>query len=562
MLTDIEIAQAATPQPISAIAQKAGVPEQYLEQYGTTKAKVDYNLLRNEQHTPGKLVLVTAINPTPAGEGKTTTTVGLADALQKRGKNPVVALREPSLGPVFGIKGGAAGGGYAQVIPMEDINLHFTGDFHAIGAANNLLAALLDAHIHNGNELGIDVRKITWKRVVDMNDRQLRNIVCGLGGRANGVPREDGFDITVASEIMAIFCLATSITDLKERLGRIVVGYTFDDQPVTAHDLHAEGAMAALLKDALKPNLVQTLEGTPAFVHGGPFANIAHGCNSIMATQMARALGDYAITEAGFGADLGAEKFLDIKCRLTGLKPDAVVVVATVRALKNHGGVAKDALNDENLQALEAGLPNLLQHVENLTNVYNLPCVVAINRFPTDTEAELKLVEDKCRELGVNVALSEVWAKGGEGGLALADEVVRLCENGDEAGRSADTFQFSYGDDLSLREKIEAVAKNVYRADGVDFEAKAAKELAKLEKLGFDGMPVCMAKTQYSFSDDQTKLGAPRGFRITVRDVKVSAGAGFVVALTGNIMTMPGLGKSPAAFKIDVDETGKITGLF
>ena len=562
MLTDIEIAQAATPQPISAIAQKAGVPEQYLEQYGTTKAKVDYNLLRDEQHTPGKLVLVTAINPTPAGEGKTTTTVGLADALQKRGKNPVVALREPSLGPVFGIKGGAAGGGYAQVIPMEDINLHFTGDFHAIGAANNLLAALLDAHIHNGNELGIDVRKITWKRVVDMNDRQLRNIVCGLGGRANGVPREDGFDITVASEIMAIFCLATSITDLKERLGRIVVGYTFDDQPVTAHDLHAEGAMAALLKDALKPNRVQTLEGTPAFVHGGPFANIAHGCNSIMATQMARALGDYAITEAGFGADLGAEKFLDIKCRLTGLKPDAVVVVATVRALKNHGGVAKDALNDENLQALEAGLPNLLQHVENITNVYNLPCVVAINRFPTDTEAELKLVEDKCRELGVNVALSEVWAKGGEGGLALADEVVRLCENGDEAGRSADTFQFSYGDDLSLREKIEAVAKNVYRADGVDFEAKAAKELAKLEKLGFDGMPVCMAKTQYSFSDDQTKLGAPRGFRITVRDVKVSAGAGFVVALTGNIMTMPGLGKSPAAFKIDVDETGKITGLF
>ena len=562
MLTDIEIAQAATPQPISAIAQKAGVPEQYLEQYGTTKAKVDYNLLRNEQHTPGKLVLVTAINPTPAGEGKTTTTVGLADALQKRGKNPVVALREPSLGPVFGIKGGAAGGGYAQVIPMEDINLHFTGDFHAIGAANNLLAALLDAHIHNGNELGIDVRKITWKRVVDMNDRQLRNIVCGLGGRANGVPREDGFDITVASEIMAIFCLATSITDLKERLGRIVVGYTFDDQPVTAHDLHAEGAMAALLKDALKPNLVQTLEGTPAFVHGGPFANIAHGCNSIMATRMAMALGDYCVTEAGFGADLGAEKFLDIKCRLTGLKPDAVVVVATVRALKNHGGVAKDALNDENLQALEAGLPNLLQHVENLTNVYNLPCVVAINRFPTDTEAELKLVEDKCRELGVNVALSEVWAKGGEGGLALADEVVRLCENGDEAGRSADTFQFSYGDDLSLREKIEAVAKNVYRADGVDFEAKAAKELAKLEKLGFDGMPVCMAKTQYSFSDDQTKLGAPRGFRITVRDVKVSAGAGFVVALTGNIMTMPGLGKSPAAFKIDVDETGKITGLF
>ena len=562
MLTDIEIAQAATPQPISAIAEKVGVPEQYLEQYGTTKAKVDYNLLRDQQHTPGKLVLVTAINPTAAGEGKTTTTVGLADALNRQGKNPVVALREPSLGPVFGIKGGAAGGGYAQVIPMEDINLHFTGDFHAIGAANNLLAALLDAHIHNGNQLNIDVRKITWKRVVDMNDRQLRNIVCGLGGKANGVPREDGFDITVASEVMAIFCLATSITDLKERLGRIVVGYTYDDQPVTAHDLHAEGAMAALLKDALKPNLVQTLEGTPAFVHGGPFANIAHGCNSIMATRMALALGDYAITEAGFGADLGAEKFLDIKCRLTGLKPDAVVVVATVRALKNHGGVAKDQLGEENLEALEAGLPNLLQHVENITNVYKLPCVVAINRFPTDTEAELKLVEDKCRELGVNVALSEVWAKGGEGGLVLADEVVRLCEQGDEAGRSADTFEFAYDGELSLREKIEAIAKRVSRADGVDFEAKAAKELANLEKLGFGDMPVCMAKTQYSFSDDQTKLGAPRGFRITVRDVKVSAGAGFVVALTGNIMTMPGLGKSPAAFKIDVDETGKITGLF
>ena len=562
VLSDIEIAQATKPQHISAIAEKAGVPESYLELYGTNKAKVDYNLLTDEEHAPGKLILVTAINPTPAGEGKTTTTVGLADALARQGKNVVVALREPSLGPVFGVKGGAAGGGYAQVIPMEDINLHFTGDFHAIGAANNLLAAMLDNHIQQGNELGIDVRKITWKRVVDMNDRQLRNVVDGMGGKAHGVPREDGFDITVASEIMAIFCLSTSITDLKERLARIVVGYTRDDKPVTAGDLKAQGAMAALLKDALKPNLVQTLEGTPAFVHGGPFANIAHGCNSIMATQMARALGDYAITEAGFGADLGAEKFLDIKCRLTGLKPDAVVVVATVRALKNHGGVAKDALNDENLQALEAGLPNLLQHVENITNVYNLPCVVAINRFPTDTEAELKLVEDKCRELGVNVALSEVWAKGGEGGLALADEVVRLCENGDEAGRSAGTFQFSYGDDLSLREKIEAVAKNVYRADGVDFEAKAAKELAKLEKLGFGGMPVCMAKTQYSFSDDQTKLGAPRGFRITVRDVKVSAGAGFVVALTGNIMTMPGLGKNPAAFKIDVDETGKITGLF
>ena len=562
MQSDIEIAQAAQPQRIDAIAEKAGIDDKYLEMYGKYKAKVDYNLLRDNEHTPGKLVLVTAINPTPAGEGKTTTTVGLADALAKRGKNVMVALREPSLGPVFGIKGGAAGGGYAQVVPMEDINLHFTGDFHAIGAANNLLAAMLDAHIHNGNQLGIDVRKITWKRVVDMNDRQLRNIVDGLGGKANGVPREDGFDITVASEVMAIFCLATSITDLKERLGRIVVGYTFDDQPVTAHDLHAEGAMAALLKDALKPNLVQTLEGTPAFIHGGPFANIAHGCNSIMATQMALALGDYAITEAGFGADLGAEKFLDIKCRLTGLKPDAVVVVATVRALKNHGGVAKDALNEENLEALEAGLPNLLQHVENITQVFNLPCVVAINRFPTDTEAELKLVEDKCRELGVNVALSEVWAKGGEGGLALADEVVRLCNEGDEAGRGADTFQFAYDDDLNLREKIEAIATRVYRADGVDFDAKAATALAKLEKLGFGARPVCMAKTQYSFSADQKKLGAPRGFRITVRDVKVSAGAGFVVALTGNIMTMPGLGKSPAAFKIDVDETGKITGLF
>jgi formate--tetrahydrofolate ligase len=562
MLTDIEIAQAATPKPITEIAQAAGVPEKYLEQYGTTKAKVDYNLLRDLQHTPGKLVLVTAISPTPAGEGKTTTTVGLADAMNRRGKNAVVALREPSLGPVFGIKGGAAGGGYAQVIPMEDINLHFTGDFHAIGAANNLLAAMLDAHIHNGNQLGIDVRKITWKRVVDMNDRQLRNIVCGLGGKANGVPREDGFDITVASEVMAIFCLATSITDLKERLGRIVVGYTFDDKPVTAHDLHAEGAMAALLKDALKPNLVQTLEGTPAFIHGGPFANIAHGCNSIMATQMARALGDYAITEAGFGADLGAEKFLDIKCRLTGLKPDAVVVVATVRALKHHGGVAKDALNEENLEALEAGLPNLLQHVENITQVFKLPCVVAINRFPNDTEAELALVESKCRELGVNVALSEVWGRGGEGGLALADEVVRLCEQGDDAGRSSDTFEFCYDDELGLREKIEAIAKRIYRADGVDFDAKAAKELAKLEALGFAGMPVCMAKTQSSFSDDAKKIGAPRGFRITVRDIKVSAGAGFVVALTGNIMTMPGLGKSPAAFKIDVDETGKITGLF
>ena len=560
MLTDIEIAQATEPKPIGEIAAIAGVDEKYLELYGNYKAKVDYNLLREEEHAPGKLILVTAINPTPAGEGKTTTTVGLADALSLRGKNVVVALREPSLGPVFGIKGGAAGGGYAQVVPMEDINLHFTGDFHAIGAANNLLAALLDAHIQNGNELNIDVRKITWKRVVDMNDRQLRHIVDGLGGKAHGVPREDGFDITVASEVMAIFCLATSITDLKERLGRIVVGYTYDDRPVTAHDLKAEGAMAALLKDALKPNLVQTLEGTPAFVHGGPFANIAHGCNSIMATRMAMALGDYCVTEAGFGADLGAEKFLDIKCRLAGLKPDAVVVVATVRALKNHGGVAKADLNEENLEALEAGLPNLLQHVENITNVYNLPCVVAINAFPTDTKAELDLVEAKCRELGVNVALSEVWARGGEGGLALADEVVALCENGDEAGRSADTFTFSYEDDLSIAEKIEAIAKRVYHADGVVFEPAAQKEIAQLEALGFGEMPVCMAKTQYSFSDDATKLGAPRDFQITVRQVKVSAG--FIVALTGSIMTMPGLGKAPAAHKIDVMEDGTITGLF
>ena len=562
MLTDIEIAQATEPKPIGEIAAIAGVDEKYLELYGNYKAKVDYNLLREEEHAPGKLILVTAINPTPAGEGKTTTTVGLADALSLRGKNVVVALREPSLGPVFGIKGGAAGGGYAQVVPMEDINLHFTGDFHAIGAANNLLAALLDAHIQNGNELNIDVRKITWKRVVDMNDRQLRHIVDGLGGKAHGVPREDGFDITVASEVMAIFCLATSITDLKERLGRIVVGYTYDDAPVMAHDLKAEGAMAALLKDALKPNLVQTLEGTPAFVHGGPFANIAHGCNSIMATRMAMALGDYCVTEAGFGADLGAEKFLDIKCRLAGLKPDAVVVVATVRALKNHGGVAKADLNEENLEALEAGLPNLLQHVENITNVYNLPCVVAINAFPTDTKAELDLVEAKCRELGVNVALSEVWARGGEGGLALADEVVALCENGDEAGRSADTFTFSYEDDLSIAEKIEAIAKRVYHADGVVFEPAAQKEIAQLEALGFGEMPVCMAKTQYSFSDDATKLGAPRDFQITVRQVKVSAGAGFIVALTGSIMTMPGLGKAPAAHKIDVMEDGTITGLF
>ena len=555
MPSDIEIAQAATPELISEIAKKVGIKDKYLEVYGNYKAKVDFNLLREEEHTPGKLILVTAINPTPAGEGKTTTTVGLSDALSKRGKNVVVALREPSLGPVFGVKGGAAGGGYAQVVPMEDINLHFTGDFHAIGAANNLLAAMLDAHIHFGNELNIDPAKITWHRAVDMNDRQLRNIVSGLGGKSNGVPREDGFDITVASEIMAIFCLSTSIADLKERLGRIVVGYTYDDEPVTAHQLHAEGAMAALLKDAIKPNLVQTLEGTPAFVHGGPFANIAHGCNSIMATRMALALGDYTVTEAGFGADLGAQKFLDIKCRLCGLKPDAVVIVATVRALKNHGGVAVADLNQKNLEALEAGLPNLLQHVENITQVYKLPCVVAINAFPTDTKAELDLVESKCKELGVNVALSEVWAKGGEGGLKLADEVIRLCDQPND-------FQFSYPDDMGLAEKIETIAKRIYHADGVIFEPKAQREIERLEKLGFGNMPVCIAKTQYSFSDDASKKGAPRDFKISVRLVKVSAGAGFVVALTGEIMTMPGLGKEPSAFKIDVDETGKISGLF
>ena len=555
MLTDIEIAQAATPKRIDEIAEKAGIPDSYLEMYGKYKAKVDYNFLREHETKPGKLVLVTAINPTAAGEGKTTTTVGLGDALSKQGKRAVIALREPSLGPVFGIKGGAAGGGYAQVVPMEDINLHFTGDFHAIGAANNLLAAMIDAHIHNGNELGIDVRKITWKRVVDMNDRALRQIVVGLGGKANGFPREDGFDITVASEVMAVFCLATSITDLKERLARMVIGYTRDDKPVTAGDLHAEGAMAALLKDALKPNLVQTLEGTPAFIHGGPFANIAHGCNSIMATRMAMALGDYAVTEAGFGADLGAEKFLDIKCRLAGLKPDAVVVVATVRALKNHGGVAKADLNEENLAALEAGLPNLLQHVKNITQVFKLPCVVAINRFPTDTEAELALVESKCKELGVNVALSEVWARGGEGGQELAEEVIRLCEQPSE-------LEFAYDVDAPIAEKIETIARRVYHADGVDFAPNVVKEMAHLVELGFGKMPICMAKTQYSFSDDASKLGAPEGFRITVRDIKVSAGAGFIVALTGSVMTMPGLGKTPAAQRIDVDETGKISGLF
>ncbi len=555
--SDIEIAQEAKALPITEVARKAGIDEKYLEQYGKYKAKVDFNLLNENKNSDGKLILVTAITPTPAGEGKTTTTIGLADGLRKIGKNSVVALREPSLGPVFGIKGGAAGGGYAQVIPMEDINLHFTGDFHAIGAANNLLAAMLDNHIHQGNALGIDTRKITWKRCVDMNDRQLRNIVDGLGGKVNGVPREDGFDITVASEIMAVFCLASSVSDLKERLAKIIVGYTYDDKPVTAGDLKAQGAMAALLKDALKPNLVQTLEGTPAFVHGGPFANIAHGCNSIIATRMAMKLGDYAVTEAGFGADLGAEKFLDIKCRFAGLKPSAVVVVATVRALKMHGGRAKTELGTEDLAALEKGLPNLLRHVSNISDVYHLPCVVAINRFPTDTEAELKLVEDKCRELGVNAVLSEVWGKGGDGGRALAKEVVKLCDLGRE-----NDFTMSYTDECSIEEKIEAIVKKVYRGSGVAFTPNAKKQIARLAELGFSSMPVCMAKTQYSFSDDPTKLGAPDGFTVTVRNVKVSAGAGFIVALTGDIMTMPGLPKAPAAERIDVDEYGKISGLF
>ena len=554
--SDIEIAQECVKKKITEIAAVAGVEDIYLEQYGNYKAKVDYKLLKDKADEPnGKLILVTAINPTPAGEGKTTTTVGLADGLRKIGKKSVVALREPSLGPVFGVKGGAAGGGYAQVVPMEDINLHFTGDFHAIGAANNLLAAMLDNHIQQGNSLGIDPRKITWKRAVDMNDRQLRNIVDGLGGKPNGTPREDGFDITVASEVMAVLCLASDITDLKERLARIIVAYTYDDKPVTAGQLKAQGAMAALLKDALKPNLVQTLEGTPAFIHGGPFANIAHGCNSVTATRMAMKLGDYAVTEAGFGADLGAEKFLDIKCRMAGLKPSVVVVVATVRALKHHGGVAKADLNNENLAALEAGLPNLLQHVENITKVFKLPCVVAINAFPTDTEAELKLVEEKCHELGVNVALSEVWAKGGEGGKALAEEVVRLCEEPNE-------FTFSYEDDLSIMEKLNAIATKIYRADGVQLVGSAVKQIKQLEELGFGNMPICMAKTQYSFSDDQKKLGAPRNFTVQVRNLKVSAGAGFIVALTGDIMTMPGLPKVPAAEKIDVDENGVISGLF
>ncbi len=553
--SDIEIAQSCAMKPITEIAAAAGVSPEYLELYGNCKAKIDPRLLREEPHRNGKLVLVTAINPTPAGEGKTTTTVGLADALRLLGKKSLVALREPSLGPVFGVKGGAAGGGYAQVVPMEDINLHFTGDFHAIGAANNLLAAMLDNHIQQGNALGIDVKKIVWKRCVDMNDRQLRNIVDGLGGRMQGVPREDGFDITVASEIMAVLCLSGGILDLKARLGRVIVAYTYDGQPVTAHDLKAEGAMTALLKDALKPNLVQTLEGTPAFIHGGPFANIAHGCNSVTATRLALALGDYAITEAGFGADLGAEKFMDIKCRMAGLTPDAVVIVATVRALKHHGGAPKTDLNRENLSALERGLPNLLRHVDNIRNVYGLPCVVAINAFPTDTKAELALVEEKCRELGVRAALSEVWAKGGEGGKALAEEVIRLCEEPKD-------FRFSYSEMDSIEQKLEDIVTKVYHGKGVALTPAAKKQAAELTDLGFDKLPICVAKTQYSFSDDPSLLGAPEDFTVTVRNLKVSAGAGFLVALTGEIMTMPGLPKVPAAEKIDVDENGKITGLF
>ena len=554
-MTDIEIAQATPMRPIAEIAQKAGIADEYLESYGRYKAKVDLRLLKESDRPEGKLILVTAITPTPAGEGKTTTTIGLADGLRHIGKNAVVALREPSLGPVFGIKGGAAGGGYAQVVPMEDINLHFTGDFHAIGAANNLLAAMLDNHIYQGNALHIDPRRITWRRCVDMNDRQLRFITDGLGGRVNGVPREDGYDITVASEIMAVFCLSSSITDLKERLSRIVVGYTYDEQTVTAGQLGAVGAMAALLKDAIKPNLVQTLEGTPAFVHGGPFANIAHGCNSVMATRMAMKLGDYAVTEAGFGADLGAEKFLDIKCRMAGLRPSAVVMVATVRALKMHGGLAKTDLGREDLGALEAGLPNLLRHVSNIVNVYKLPCVVAVNRFPTDTDAEISLVIEKCRALGVRTVLSTVWADGGAGGTELAEEVVRLCELPND-------FSFSYPLEDSIEDKIAAVVRRIYGGDGVTFAPAASKEIARLTALGYGDLPVCMAKTQYSFSDDPTKLGAPEGFTVTVRNVKVSAGAGFIVALTGDIMTMPGLPKAPAAQRIDVDENGRISGLF
>ena len=558
--SDIEIAQECEMRPITEIAAKADIDDKYLEQYGKYKAKIDYNLLKETDAKDGKLILVTAINPTPAGEGKTTTSVGLADGLSKIGKKVVVALREPSLGPVFGVKGGAAGGGYAQVVPMEDINLHFTGDFHAIGAANNLLAAMIDNHIFQGNALNIDPRKVTWRRCVDMNDRQLRNIVDGLGGKTNGMPREDGYDITVASEIMAVLCLASDISDLKKRLARIIVGYTYgkvsEQKPVTAGDLHAEGAMAALLKDALKPNLVQTLEGTPAIVHGGPFANIAHGCNSVTATRMALKLSDYTVTEAGFGADLGAEKFQDIKCRMAGLKPNAVVIVATVRALKYNGGVAKADLNNENLEALEKGLPNLLKHVSNITDVYKLPCVVAINEFPTDTQAEVELVERKCKELGVNVVLSQVWAKGGEGGVALAEEVVRLCE------QPNDSFSFAYDLEGSIEDKLNQIVQKVYGGKRVVLTANAQKQAAELTALGFDKCPICVAKTQYSLTDDQTKLGAPTDFEVTVRNLKISAGAGFIVALTGEIMTMPGLPKVPAAEKIDVDENGKITGLF
>ncbi len=554
--SDIEIAQGAAMRPITEIAKTAHVDEKYIEQYGRYKAKIDPALLKETQRKDGRLVLVTAITPTPAGEGKTTTTIGLADGLRRIGKDAVVALREPSLGPVFGIKGGAAGGGYAQVVPMEDINLHFTGDFHAIGAANNLLAAMLDNHIQQGNALNIDPRRITWKRCMDMNDRQLRFIVDGLGGKVNGTPREDGFDITVASEIMAVLCLSTGIADLKERLGRMIVGYTYDDKPVTCAELKAAGAMTALLKDAIKPNLVQTLEGTPAFVHGGPFANIAHGCNSVMATRMALKMGDYAVTEAGFGADLGAEKFLDIKCRMANLTPDAVVIVATVRALKMHGGLAKTELTEENIPALERGVPNLLRHVSNIKNVFGLPCVVAVNRFPTDTDAEIDFIIEKCRGLGVNTVLSTVWADGGRGGEALAREVVRLCE--EEKG----SFTFAYDADMTIEQKIDAIVRRIYGGDGVSIAPAAKKQIARLTELGFGNMPVCMAKTQYSFSDDQTKLGAPTGFTVTVRSVKVSAGAGFIVALTGDIMTMPGLPKIPAAERIDVDENGMISGLF
>ena len=554
--SDIEIAQSVNLRHIRDIASDAGIDEKYIEQYGNYKAKIDLSLLNDSKNIPdGKLILVTAITPTPAGEGKTTTTIGLADSLRKIGKKVTVALREPSLGPVFGIKGGAAGGGYAQVVPMEDINLHFTGDFHAIGAANNLLAAMLDNHIQQGNALGIDVRKITWKRCVDMNDRQLRNIVDGLGGKANGTPREDGFDITVASEIMAVLCLSSSITDLKERLSRIIVGYTYDDKPVTCADLKAQGAMTALLKDALKPNLVQTLEGTPALVHGGPFANIAHGCNSVIATRTALKLGDYTVTEAGFGADLGAEKFLDIKCRYAGLTPSAVVVVATIRALKMHGGLAKNELSTPDLAALEKGLPNLLRHVSNITAVYKLPAVVAVNKFPTDTDEEVALVIEKCRKLGVKAILSDVWAKGSDGGTELAKEVAKLCE-------SPNDFTFSYGLEGTIEDKIESVVKKIYGGDGVDYLPAAKNQIKKLTELGFSNLPVCIAKTQYSFSDDPSKLGAPEHFRITVKNVKVSAGAGFIVVLTGDIMTMPGLPKVPAAEKIDVDENGKISGLF